>query len=273
MKITLHIPLALAGIAAMAIAASPAVASHKKVPKAASFGGISSQDGPVVMQLPKGRRKATVTASWVYKCTSGDAPVYWTGFSVRVSKKGTFNVSSSRPRIFDDGSTMLESYTLSGKLTKSGASGKLKVHSTWFDASQKLTDECDSSTFTFRLYDGNTYAGTTSDGAPVVMTVSPDRDRFTGLSLPWLADCKSGMGVWGNANLGGPITSLGGFGGTLTKNVDFGDGTHADETQTLSGNVNARSVVGTWQVQANVLDSNGTSTDTCDSGQVKFRLV
>src|SRR5436189_2632531 len=104
MKITLHIPVVLAGIAAMAIAASPAVASHKKVPKAASFGGISSQSGPVVMHLPKGRRKATVTASWMYSCTSGDSAVDWGDFTVRISKKGTYKVSSSHPSLFNDGS-------------------------------------------------------------------------------------------------------------------------------------------------------------------------
>jgi len=91
--------------------------------------------------------------------------------------------------------------------------------------------------------------------------------------IPWTAKCNSNNWLSGLANLSGPIAEGGVFSATLNRTVDLGGGQQSVEVDTLGGTVTLKQAVGAWQVAATLVDGTGTNVDTCDSGQVTFKLL
>jgi hypothetical protein len=295
MKLTPHISIAAGVLAATAVSAAPApaavvrmspdgqphrlvrplaVAAKAKRLPAVSFGGASSQDEPIVMKLAKGRRKATFSVSYDQSCGSGDSGFDWSDVpAVTISKKGAFKKSGVRSMKFDDGWSLVETYRVKGSVGKASAKGTFAVADTWTDPQGQLDSACNSGPVRFSVRDAGILAGTTSDGAPMIMAVSPGLDRVNSAMIPWTARCNSGDWLWGSANLTGPIATGGLFAGTLNRTIDVGSGQQAQEVQTIGGTVTKKRALGSWQVTATVVDSAGANVDACDSGRLKFKLV
>jgi hypothetical protein len=251
----------------------PRAVAARAVAKAATFGGRSRQDLPVVAQLANGRRSVVVTAALVSRCENGSSFDSVAFARARVAKTGRFAVAKSVTTNFNDGYSVSERYKLVGRVTKAGARGSYRVDDTWFDPNGRQDDTCHTGTVSFRVSDAGVFAGTTSDGAPVVLEVSPGVDRINSLLIPWTAECRSGGWMWDTADVSGPITAEGAFAGTLNPTLDLGEGRLARETQMLGGMITKRLVNGTWRVQASIVDSTQAEIDTCDTGPLTFRLT
>jgi hypothetical protein len=252
--------------------ASSRAAAASAVAEAATLGGRSRQGLPVVAQIAVRRRSVVVTAALAPSCESGPSFDSVTFARAKVSKHGRFSVTKSVRTKFDDGYSVSESYKLAGKVTKAGANGTYRVDDTWFDPQAQKDDTCHTGTVSFRVSDAGVFAGTMNDGSPVVLEVSPGVDRINSLLIPWTASCGSGGWMWDTANLSGPITAAGAFGGTLNPTVDLGDGRLAHETQVLGGMVSRSSAFGAWRVQTSIVDATEAELDTCDTGPLSFKL-
>jgi hypothetical protein len=251
----------------------PGAVAARAVAHATTFGGRSRQDLPVVAQVARGRRSLVVTASLVTQCENGPSATSLTFAQAKVAKAGRFSVTKSVATRFDDGYTLSESYKLTGRVTKAGASGSYRVDDTWFDPQGQEEDTCHTGAVSFRVSDAGVFAGTMKNGAPVVLEVSPGMDRITSLLIPWTAECKSGGRLWDTADLTGPITAAGAFSGSPNAMLDLGEGRVARETAVLDGTVSKRFARGTWRLQASIVDAAQTEIDTCDTGPVTFKLT
>jgi hypothetical protein len=250
-----------------------AAAAAVKTP-AATLGGSSSQGAPVVGEVAKNRRTVTLNAAYLADCPSGETNLSSTKLAAaKVKKNGRYSIARTIRLRFDDGYTLVETYQAGGRLTKTGTSGSLSVTDDWTKPDGTPEAKCSTGTQKYRLYDSGTFAGTTDQGAPVVLQHSPGRDRVTKLLIPWLADCKGGAQMWGIASITAPITARGAFGGTMTHSTDFGGGLTGQITQVLSGSMSARKVIGTWRSSASILDQSQAEVDTCDTGMRSFRLT
>jgi hypothetical protein len=264
----LNITTAVTSFLAIAAAASPASAA----PAAATFGGHTSQREPIVMTLPKGRSRATISLSWHGQCGTDGPMSTWSTYALKLSKRGAFNISKSKTEKYDDGYVVTETYKAVGKVTKSASTGTVQIRMKSVAPSGQAETPCATDKIRFTLRD-DTLAGRTSDGAPAVMELAPGRTRIDALMLPWTAKCNSGEWIWDTTALSGPIDAAGAFTGTIHDTVDLGDGKQAIETETLTGTLSGGKVLGVWQLTANIVDPSGLSVDTCDSGRVTFRLV
>jgi hypothetical protein len=252
--------------------AEPAAAAAAKS-RAVILGGSSAQGQPVIGEVSKKRRTITLNAAYTADCPSGSPAFSATKFAAaKVKKNGRYSIARTVHMRFDDGYSLVESYQARGRLTKTGAMGSLSVTDSWSKPDGTPEDTCATSQQRYRLYDSGTFAGTTDEGAPVVLQHSPGRDRVTQLLIPWTAACKAGGSMWGTAALRGAIDASGTFGGTTTQSTDLGNGQTSNETAILSGTMLPRSVLGTWSISASIVDAANTQVDACDSGIVGFKL-
>src|SRR4051812_1259867 len=243
---------------------SRAAVAHSAA-KTATSGGRSRQGLPVVAQVAGRHRRVVVTAALAPSCESGRSFDSVKFAAAKVSKRGRFSIAKSVRTKFDDGYSVSEAYKLAGKVTKAGANGTYRVDDTWFDPQGQKDDTCHTGTVSFRVSDAGVFAGTMSDGSPVVLQVSPGVDRVNSLLIPWTAECQSGNWIWDTADLSGPITAAGVFGGTPSAVIELGEGRLARETQMLGGKVTRRSASGRWRVQATIVDAAEAELDTCDT--------
>jgi hypothetical protein len=251
----------------------PAVTAAAAATSAVTLGGVSHQGQPVVADVSRNRRTIVLNAAYVAPCAAGSSGSSTTKFApATVKKNGRYSIARTIRMRFDDGYTLVESYKAKGRVTKRGATGSLSITDVWYTPQGAHEDTCATGAQSYRLFDAGTFAGTTDSGDPVVLEHSPGRDRITSMLIPWTAECRSGNRMWGTASVAGPVAATGAFGGTLTQDVDLGDGRTAHQTQVLDGSMLARRVVGTWNVTASVVDANQTETDSCNSGVVSFKL-
>jgi hypothetical protein len=295
MKLIPHLSIAAGVLVATAVSAAPApaavvrmspdgqphrlvrplaVAAKAKRLPAVSFGGASSQHEPIVMKLAKGRRTATISVAYDQNCGSGDDGFDWSALhAVPISKNGAVKKSGVIPMTFDDGWSLLETYRVKGTVGKASAKGTFAITDTWKNPQGQLDSVCTSGPVRFSVRDAGVLAGTTSDGAPMIMAVSAGLDRVNSAMIPWTAKCNSDNWLSGLANLNGPIATGGVFAGTLNRTIDVGGGQQAQEVQTIGGTVTKKRALGSWQVTASVVDSAGANIDACDSGRLTFKLV
>jgi hypothetical protein len=113
------------------------------------YGGVSSQDFPVVIQTSRnGRRVTDAMIAIRATCTSGGFFVIPDGYrDLSVSKKRKFRASfGPTTQRNDDGTTTDFEGSISGSLNKARtkASGKWSFKATDHDAAGAVTDTCDS---------------------------------------------------------------------------------------------------------------------------------
>ena len=113
------------------------------------YGGVTSQDFPVVIQTNRNGRKVTDAMIAIRaNCTSGGFVVLPDGYrDVSVSKKRKFSASfGPTTERNDDGTTTDLEGSISGSFNKARtkASGKWSFKATEHDAAGAVTDTCDS---------------------------------------------------------------------------------------------------------------------------------
>jgi hypothetical protein len=113
---------------------------------------------------------------------------------------------------------------------------------------------------------------------PVAARVSPDGKKVTRFDLQWSSTCTdpNGRGTYGglSVTLNKTIAPNGGFGdnGSFTK--DFGGGTKGVFTVKLAGRFTKKTQAsGTFNVKVAITDAAGNQIDTCDSGNVTWRVT
>ena len=121
----------------------------------AVYGGATSQDLPVVIELNK-RRTKVVRAHVALRlpCTAGGSTTQSDVYKgVKVSKKGKFS-SRFGPVVNrnDDGTTTDAQGSISGKLnaTRTKVSGTWQLKLTFHDAAGAVTDTCDSGNISWK---------------------------------------------------------------------------------------------------------------------------
>jgi hypothetical protein len=113
------------------------------------YGGVTSQDFPVVIQTNRNGRKVTdATIAIRANCTSGGFVVVPDGYrEMSVSKKRKFSASfGPTTERNDDGTTTDFEGTISGSFNKARttASGRWSFKATQHDAAGAVADTCDS---------------------------------------------------------------------------------------------------------------------------------
>jgi hypothetical protein len=140
--------LAAVGAAVLPLAASAAPRAKSAAAAGAVYGGLTSQDFAVIVEMNKSRRRVVRTILALrFTCTSGGVFTLADRYNdLKVSKKGRFSSSFSDTRRNDDGTTTDFSGSVSGVVNKA----RTKVTGKWtekiidHDQAGAVTDTCDA---------------------------------------------------------------------------------------------------------------------------------
>jgi hypothetical protein len=134
---------------------------------------------------------------------------------------------------------------------------------------------------------GSSYAGATSQEAPIVFAMSKSGNRITKLGVYWVAACSSG-GTYSQGEtlrvLTSPPATLpeGGVlvGGRLLRKRAFlatgigfsnaGGGYGAVISENATGTLGTRSGAGRFDAHVDVTDATGAVVDRCDTGRMEW---
>ena len=152
--------LATAVLASAPLAAAAAPSPHGSaaggvtVTLGFSYGGVTSQNFPVIVDVNKTRRQVVRTVIGILTtCSAGGVYITWDGYvKTPISKRGKFSASfgPSTERNADGTTTDFE-----GTVTGAFNSSRTKVSGTWtlkatdHDAAGAVTDTCDSGRVTW----------------------------------------------------------------------------------------------------------------------------
>lgn len=119
------------------------------------YGGITSQQFPVVLQVSKSRRQIVSAIIGIRAiCTSGSAFTAPDGYRrLSISRKGKFSASFGPDTIrHDDGTTTDLEGSIRGTFNaaRTRASGKWRFKGTDHDGTGAVTDTCDSGSVSWR---------------------------------------------------------------------------------------------------------------------------
>jgi hypothetical protein len=146
--------LAVATVAAAAaLAPSPALARR---PADVTFGGMTSSQWPVMVQLSRDRRQMVyAVAAWSAQCTGGPFSDYAEFDAVRVSARGRFSTSFDSGDIQQGTATSRYAASITGKLNKSRSkiTGNVRVSFTAKDPANALDETCDTGTVRYVAVD------------------------------------------------------------------------------------------------------------------------
>jgi hypothetical protein len=139
------------GVPLVASASSHGLANGaaQRAPAGVSYGGITPQSWPVVIEVSKNRKRVLVASIGLsLPCTSGGLLNLPDGYgNVRLTKKGRFGASFGPTSVRnDDGTTTDVEGSMSGKFNarRTKVSGRWRLKLTDHDVSGAVTDTCDS---------------------------------------------------------------------------------------------------------------------------------
>lgn len=116
------------------------------------YGGSTSQGLPVVVELAPGRRTIHhLHVGWRESCTSGDEFQFADFLSGGALVAGRFGGKFSSNETRSEGGTIVSSYEVAGKLSKTAGSGSLRLTAVFKNAAGATDDTCDSSAVTFKV--------------------------------------------------------------------------------------------------------------------------
>lgn len=121
------------------------------------FGGRTSQDQPLVVRLDAKRKRVTdLLVSWD---SSSCQPEGFAHFpeslsNFPVSRTGTFKDSWDDSESLSDGGSARTTYSLSGRIARRAARGRLQIGVAWLDAAGATTMACDSGGVTWKALTG-----------------------------------------------------------------------------------------------------------------------
>jgi len=258
----LHLP-ALAAASLALTAAAPAAASAP----ATIYGGTLADDAPFALRFAKdGRTLDSLLAHVRLTCDGGERRTLSgvdTFPRVLLSKRGALRADGTTTADFDDG-TGAVTERLRGTVRKGRARGTLSTTMVLTDAATGARRSCRSGTLRWTAISspGRVFAGTTSDGRPVVLRRSRDGSEVESLSVSYYAACGLGGGyAIGEELVDFPLRPSA-FGDSWTYEPD----PSLSVQYTLRGRVGAARASGTLRVVV----TDEQAQDTCDTTQLSW---
>jgi hypothetical protein len=258
---------------------------------AAVYGGDTAQRAPIAITLAKSGQIRTIGVMWSAQCQSGNRFDYGEILTATKKppsvirpgdnplfgkvKKGRMSGTSLGSADFGAVGSGAISQKFSGKLKPNKASGSWSAHMDVVDGQGMKIDSCDTGTMRWTARRGPTvYAGSTTQGDPLVMIATKDRTRLDYFGFGWQAGCTPD-GFWHVAEEFGnfPLTGSGAFGDTFTNDYPFSDGTGKNSfTYTVNGSLKKKRGSGTLSVHVATTDTSGATMQTCDSNPVRWSV-
>lgn len=269
-------------------------------PKGATFGGSTSQQSPVVVQLSRdGRKVARLVVRWEAECTSGKfypfagILVGTAGpptqpaqpgnanpfFGNAVSRAGSFKGTGLSVQAIGQGPPAPDligvvTQDVGGRLGSSSGGGTWRGHAEVVDpASGQKVDDCQTGLLKWKAPKPQSrfYGGATSAEEPVVVQVSRNRRSVREFAIGWAATC-SPMGDFEIADslIDFRIDRRGSFGDKFTNRYTTESGGENKLDYELRGKVGRAKASGTFEVLLTNTNSAGATTAVCDYPQVTW---
>jgi hypothetical protein len=226
--------------------------------RVANYGGKTSAGDPVVITAA-GKQLRSVVLHWIADCPSGNvvpfaAVARYVGApsagppSITLGKSALYTTPLSKTgRFTGDVYALLNpqpdylfgvTVILSGRLTATGGKGQYTALVTVLPAAGGDAIETCSARSNWTLRRGpRTYAGSTSQGEPLVLTVNARRTRITDLLVAYRMNCKDGTFFEPSDHFTFPLARSGGFGEPINDKTTLPDGSLSDRIYDLSGTV------------------------------------
>jgi hypothetical protein len=259
----LHLP-ALAAASLALTAAAPAAAATP----ATIYGGTLPDDAPFALRFAKDGRTLksllaharTTCDDGQHRTLSGDDAVFP---RTRLSKRGALRADGTSTAEFEDG-TGAVTERLRGSVRNGRGRGTLSVTIVLTDRTTGAKRTCRSGKLRWTAVSspGTIFAGTTSDGRPIVLQRSRDGRQVDALWVSFYAACEEGGGfAIGEELLDFPLRS-GVFGDTWTYEPDK----TISARYSLRGRVGAARASGTLRVVVTAKDEG----ETCDTSELRW---
>jgi hypothetical protein len=259
----LHLP-ALAAALALTAAAPAAAAAPATI-----YGGTLPDDAPFALRLANDGR--TLKSLLAHVRTTCDGGQYRTLSGqddlprTRLSEHGGLRADVRSSAEFEDG-TGAVTERLRGSLRNGRGRGTLSVTIVVTNATSGAKQTCRSGKLRWTAVSspGTVFAGTTSDGRPIVLRRSRDGGKIDSLWVSFYAACSEAGGGFaiGEELVDFPLRS-GAFGDTWTYEPDK----TISAQYSLRGRVGAARASGTLRV---VVTVKGDEADTCDTTQLSW---
>jgi hypothetical protein len=279
--------IALAALVLGAAGAAPcatAVAKRRPPPPPTIYGGSTSDDAPLGLQISKDHRHLVrLLIHAEASCPSGQSAMVSEAvpFAAKLPKVATANtiVGNRLPSsgafslhgvaVQDYGArTGLVAESLTGRIHGRTAKGtfQLTVH-VINSASSQDVETCRSDTlrWTAKSSRGRIFIGRTASRKPVVLALTPDRLQVADLWFGWTAPCQpDGTVIVGDHLSRFPISPGGQFGDVFDAGP-FGDpgGSAVSFHYDVHGAVTRTSASGTLAATMTQTDATGATTATC----------
>jgi hypothetical protein len=281
--------LLVGGVAAAMLAAAPPARAADSV-----YGGTTSAGEAIVLKADaSGAALKSAVIGWRADCSDGGYFSNFTELTATVAEPG-FNpgyrdllmTRNAKGRFagtqLGGGSVgamaMALTVDLTGKLGPARATGTLHAVVKVMDSTTGATAfTCDTGLrrFSASRAPGSVYGGRTSQEEPVVVRVDRKRGVISDLLITWrTATCTpDAVFTYPDGFSGLRLKSAGGFGGSMTQDYPFPDGTKRHFAYQLSGRVGKTKVNGSLHVTFNDTDATGAQTRACDSGGITFKAT
>jgi hypothetical protein len=272
-------------ITVLAVVLAPAAAS------AAVYGGAATGGDPIAITVAKSGKLKKIGVVWTAQCESGQRYTYG-GILVSAAKrpsvllpgadvllggikKHKLKARSVGALVFANGSSGQVTQQISGKLTRTYAAGSWRARIDMLDPEGQIVDVCTTGLFRWSARRGPTvYGGSTTQGEPVVVEVSPDRTRVSYFGFGWDGDCGDGSINFSQALGSFPLTEGGAFGDRWTDGYSFRDGSgKASYDLAFAGTLRKGRGGGTISADYTETDTAGATTFSCRSGTVRWSVT
>jgi hypothetical protein len=284
--------LALLGGAALAlVSGAPSAAAATAPASGTVYGGSTSQGAPFAVTLTADRRRLARAMFQVdARCSDGDTSPYFANARFRPgpAPKGARTDVFAGQRLSGTGgfsfrgvatrargaTTFRVTHRLSGTIRKARATGTLRTTIEVVDRTGAKRGSCATKTLRWTAVSapGRVFAGVTVAGGPVVMALNSTRRQIYAFRIGWVSGCTAG-GFFGLADELSEVT--------VRRDGSFKDGLEQSEptdggqrrtTITLQGKAGRTRASGMYRRIETDRDKAGKTTDTCDSGALRWSL-
>jgi hypothetical protein len=273
----------MSGVAAVAI--SPAAAS------ASVYGGWTARQAPIGITLGKSGKLKKIGIDWTATCNGGKQFPFG-GVLAAVAKRPAVITPAANPMLgsvtrgrlkatafgsasLGEGMSAAITQQVRGKVKRSSASGTLSARVEILDPEGNVVDHCQTGTYTWSARRGPTvYAGSTTQGEPVVVETTASRAQVKSIGFGWSASCAPDGYVTYIESFGNfPLTSSGAFGDQWTDDYPFQDGTGKNSFRyALSGSLGKGRGRGTVSIDLTETDASGATTLSCHTNRVVWSV-